>query len=200
MFSYLSIPRKKAPKAPRPQSFNYAPQVVEKRKPTFAPAQAPVQYYDYEEEVPTTQRPIQIARPKYSAPQQQFTQQQPQRQHQFGSEAGIVYAPESRPPAPQYQQFENRQPVQFPAENASPAPQVNSRSEQFLFSPASQRSDTFKSKVRKQISKRTLRILNRKLKKWKLLKRRLLKAKLLKRRKRNKKVYYVVKRKRSYFD
>lgn len=172
----------KAPKAQRPQSFNYAPQVVEKRKPVYAPTQAPPQYYDYEEEVPATQRPVQLARPKYSAPKQQFApqQQQPQRQQQqFGADAGIVYAPEPRAPAQQYQQFENRQPVQFPSENASPAPQLNSRSEQFsLFSPASQRADTFKSKVRSR----------------KLL------TRIKKRRKKSKKIVYIVKRKRSYYD
>jgi hypothetical protein len=148
--------------------------VVEKRKPAFAPAPAPVQYYDYEEEAPTTQRPIQFTRPKYSVPQQQ-----PQRQQQFGADAGIVYAPESRAPTSQYQQFENRQPVQFPTENASPAPQSPSRSDQFsLFSPASQRADTFKSKVRSR----------------KLFKR------IKRRRRKNKKFFYIVKRKRSYYD
>lgn len=153
--------------------------MVEQRKPAYAPTQAPPQYYDYEEEIPTTQRPIQITRPKYSAPQQQQFQQQPQRQQQqFGADAGVVYAPESRSPPSQFHQFENRQPVQFPSENASPAPQLNSRSEQFsLFSPASQRADTFKSKVRRKSLKR-----------------------IKKRRKKARKIVYIVKRKRSYYD
>jgi hypothetical protein len=200
-FSYLFVIQK-APKAPRPQSFNYAPQVVEKKKPAYAaPTPAPVQYYDYEEEIPTTQRPVQLARPKYAVPQQQFA---PQRQQQFGS-GGIVYAPEARAPAPQFQQFENRQPLQFPSENASPAPQSNSRPEEFsLFKPASQRSDTFQSKVSPQISERAFKLrklLNRKLKKWKVFKRKLklIKGKILRRLKRNKKIYFIVKKKRSYF-
>jgi hypothetical protein len=192
---------KKAPKAPRPQSFNYAPQVVEKKKPSYAPSPAPVQYYDYEEEIPTTQRPVQIARPKYNVPQQQFASA-PQRPQQFGS-GGIVYAPEARAPAPQFQQFENRQPLQFPSENASPAPQSNNRPEEFsLFKPASERSDTFQSKVSPKSSERTFKLLNRKLKKWKVFKRKLkhMKGKILRRLKRNKKIYYIVKKKRSYFD
>ena len=163
--------------------------MVEKRKPSFAPL--PVQYYDYEEQVPTTQRPVQLARPKYSAPQ--FVPQQQQRQQQFENEGGVVYAPESRATAPQYQQFDNRQPLQFPTENASPAPRP---AEQFsLFSPAAQRSDS--SKVRLTISNRTYKLrklLNRNLKKWKIFKK-----KLLKRLKRNKKVLYFVKKKRSFF-
>jgi hypothetical protein len=172
VFAYIfNLLRKKAPKAAaRPQSFNYAaPQVVEQRK-------AAPQYYDYEEEVPTTQRP----RPQYTAPQ--FApQQQQQRPQQFG--AGVVYAPESRP---QYQQFENRQPVQFPAENASPAPQLNSRSEQLsLFSPASQRADTFKSKVR---SRKHLKKIRKRSKT------------IRKRRNKCKKYIYIVKKKRSYYD
>jgi hypothetical protein len=158
MIKYLPQQKKhsnpQAPKAPRPQAFNYAappPQVVEKRKPVYAPVAAPApapQYYDYEEEVQTTPRPIQIARPKYNAPvvssnrpasfpsfddfvpQQQQQQQQPKQPVQYAQ------------PQPQY---ESRQPQQFPAERQAQAPE--SRADQFaLFSPA-QRADTFKPNV-----------------------------------------------------
>lgn len=166
-----------APKAPRPQSFNYAPAVVEKRKPAYAPAPAPAQYYDYEEEAQTTPRPIQIARQKYSF------QAQPPRQPQFGNDAGVVYAQERQaaPPAAQYQQFDNRQPLQFPNENASPAPVASRAEQQFsLFSPAS-RSDTFKPRVRraKFRAKKYLRRVRR-------------------RRRKPKNVIFVVKKKRKY--
>lgn len=160
-----------APKAPRPQSFNYAPEVVEKRRPV---QQAPAQYYDYEEEQQTTPRPIQIARPKYAVPQQ--------RPQHFGSDAGVVYAPQR--PTAQYQTFENREPVQFPAENASPAP---SRAEnQFtLFSPAA-RADNFRTKVRRR--KTYIRPVRRyRLSRW--------------RRKRNKnKVLIILKKKKRYYS
>jgi hypothetical protein len=146
---------------------------------------------------------VQITRPKYSIPQQpQFA---PQRSQQF-SNAGIVYAPETRAaPAPQYQQFDNRQPVQFPQQEAAPAPQLNSRPQEFsLFKPASQRSDTFQSKVSPQISERTFsirKLLRGKYKKWKVLKRKLklLKGRILRRLKRNKNRFYVLRRKRTYF-
>lgn len=146
---------------------------MEKRRPV---QQAPVQYYDYEEEQ-ATPRPVQLPRPKYAVP----AQPQPQQQ-QFGNGAGVVYAQER--PATQYQTFENRQPVQFPAENASPAPQVASRAEnQFtLFSPAS-RADTFRTKVR---SKAYIRpIIRFRRSRW--------------RRKRNK-VLIVLKKRRRYYN
>lgn len=164
-----------APKAPRPQSFNYAPDVVEKRRPI---QQAPVQYYDYEDEQPTTARPVQFTRPKYAVPQA-IPQRPPQ---QFGNDAGVVYAQER--PATQYQTFENRQPVQFPPENASPAPQISSRAEnQFtLFAPAS-RADTYRTKVRAKTYIVPVRRYRRN--RWR-------------RRKRNK-VLFVVKKRRRYY-
>lgn len=130
-----------APKAPRPQSFNYAPAPVEQRKPVY-PTPAP-QYYEYEEETQTTQRPIQIARQKYAAQAQQPQQPRPQ-QPQYQNEFEFLYSPEQRAAnaAPQHQQFENRQPVQFPTETEA------------LFSPAS-RADSYKPKVR--IRKKLLR-------------------------------------------
>lgn len=167
----------KAPKAARPQSFNYAPAPVEQRKPVYAATPAP-QYYEYEEETPTTPRPIQIARPKYAVPAPQPQQPRPQ-QPQYQNEFEFLYSPEQRPAkaAPQYQQFENRQPVQFPAETEAPVvPTSNSRSEQFgLFSPAS-RVDSFKPKVRIRMT---------------ILKR------MRKRKRSKRRVYYVIK-KRKY--
>lgn len=160
-----------APKAPRPQSFNYAPPVVEKRRPV-EPAHVP-QYYDYEDEAQTTPRPIQIARPKYVVPA-------PPRQQPTPNNFEFTYTPEQRQdkPAAQYQ-YENRQPVQFPDEaQASPAPpQTPTRAEQFsLFTPAA-RADTFKPQVRsRKVRKRHI-----------------------KRRKKGK-VLFIVKKRRHFYD
>lgn len=127
--------------------------MIEKRRPIYDSSPAPPQYYDYEEEAPATQRPVQFARPKYAvqAPQQR---PQPATQTQYSSvtDFDFTYGQEQRAVRPntQYQQIDTRQPVQFPPEPAaSPVPSLANRAEQFsLFSPAAERADTFKSKVR----------------------------------------------------
>lgn len=115
---------------------------------------APAYYNDYEDEVPAaTPRPVQLARPKYAVP----TQQQPQ--PQYSDDFEFSFGPLQKQTKtvnqqPQYQQFDNRQPVQFPAETESPVSSTDSRSDQFqLFTPQS-RADSFKPKVR---SRRILR-------------------------------------------
>ena len=147
-----------SPKAARPQSFNYAPPVVEKRRPVET-SPAP-QYYDYEEEAPVTQRPVQLARPKYAVPAPPRQPQFVNNPQEFANSFDFSYTPEQRQEKPQAQyQYDSRQPVQFPPESeASPAPAVAGRSEQFtLFSPAS-RADTYKPKVRsRKIRKRHIK-------------------------------------------
>lgn len=172
------------PQKPRKQqqSFNYAPAPLEERKQAFLPTPTNVQYFDYEEEAPRTQKPIQIARPKYAVPRPPPPPPpQPQRRpppQQFGDDFGIVYAPE-RPAqqAPQYQSYDSRQPVQFP-EATTPTPPMTSRADQFsLFSPAP-RADSYKSKVR---------LRKRKVKKY---------LRRGRRRRKRKPVYYILKKKK----
>lgn len=171
-----------APKAPRPQQAYYSAPVVEKRKPAFAPSPAP-QYYDYEEEIPTTQRPVQIQRPKYSIPSQP---PQPRPQQPVSSDYEYSFTPvqsAAKSFAPQYQQYENRQPVQFPAETEAPTAAAPSRADDFaLFSPAA-RADFNKPQVR------AIRVVKR------IRLRRVLSP----RRKRNQS-YFIIKKKRRFND
>lgn len=152
--TFFPLAIEKAPKAPRPQTYNnYAPAVAEKRKPIFEASPAPLQYYDIEEEVPATQRPVQYTRPKYAVPApQQRAQPAPHTQFSSVTDFDFTYGQDQRAVRPntQYQQIDARQPVQFPPEQAAkPVPSLDNRSEQYsLFSPAAERADTFKSKVR----------------------------------------------------
>lgn len=186
-----------APKAPRPQSFNYAPApaapVVENRKPVYAAASpAPPQYYYEDEQEQPTQRPIQITRPKYSIPTQPPQQPRPQpppqpqqlqvQQPQYMREFDFSFDPQParqtvKSMAPFYQQFENRQPVQFPAEGEASVPSTRAQ-EYSLFSPADARADTYKPKVR------SIRII----------------AKGRKRRKRKNRFFIIVRKRRRYVD
>lgn len=158
--------------------------MVEKRKPIFEASPAPPQYYDYEEEAPVTQRPVQFTRPKYAVPapqQQQRPQQAPQTQYSSVTDFDFTYGQEQRAVKPnnQYQQIDTRQPVQFPPEPAAtPAPSLANRAEQYtLFSPAAERADSFKSKVRS----RTYYIRNRK-----------------RRRAKSNKILFIVKKRKQY--
>jgi hypothetical protein len=127
----------------------------------------PVQYYDYEEEITTTQRPLPAvpSRPKFSAPFQIFAASpappQPART-QFANAIpnDIIYADAPRPAKPtatfnQYQSLADRRPPQFPAEDEratptlSPNVAANRADEYSLFSPAAEtRGDIYKPKVR----------------------------------------------------
>ncbi|CRK88033.1 CLUMA_CG001819, isoform A [Clunio marinus] len=133
--------QKQVSKAPRPQSFNYAPAISEKRKLAPAPAPSAVpQYYEYEEQA--TPRPVQVVRPKYALPV-------PARPQQFINDESYSFSPQQPAPKPveRFQQIDNRRPAQFPSQTEAIAPQIANRAQQqfSLFSPAS-RSDSFTSK------------------------------------------------------